>query len=247
MRNLVKAEWLKIWNGRVWWILSGFALLMCAMACAGFLAEAKKQLPRGQTTPEVVTTTLVNVWFMVELVAALVAMIAVTREFGNGAINRSVLLSGGRRRLQVAKLIAATAAGAVFAAATGVLAAASPWVFLIGTGYRPAWTAETTWTLLGVMAVVVAGAVWGSALGLLIRNQVAAVVTMLLSTWLVSESLFRLVPAVGKFTVDEAMAAVYHDVKPELLSPPVALAVLAGWLALAAFAGGRQFLHRDLP
>lgn len=245
MRNLVKAEWLKIWNGRAWWILAAFAVLMCAMACAGFVSTAD-QMPADRTTPEAMTTTLVNSWFMVELVAALIAMIAATREFGNGAINRTVLLGGGRHRVHAAKLIAAALAGTVIAAATGVLAALAPWVFLTGERH-PAWTQETTYTLLGVMAVVVAGAVWGSALGMLIRNQVAAISVLLLNTWLVSEGLFKIVPSAGRFTLDKAMSSIYHDPNTELLAVPAACAVLLGWMALAALTGRHQLLRRDLP
>lgn len=247
MVDLVKAEWLKMWNGRLWWVLSAFTLVMSSTACFGFVSQFRQQLASGQTTPQVATTTLVNCWFMVELAAAVLAMVSVTREFGNGAICRSVLLSGGRARVYTAKLLAAAATGAAFALVTGVLAAASPWVFLAGTGYRPVWTGQATGTLLGVMAVVFAGAVWGSSLGLLIRNQTAAVVVMLFNTWLVSGALFRLAPSVGRFTIDEAMAAVYRDTAPGLLPVSAALAVLAGWLVLAAAAGRRQFLHRDLP
>ncbi len=247
MADLVRAEWLKIWNGRLWWMLSAFTLLMSVMAGLGFMTQFRQQLPAGQTTPQAATAALVNAWFVVELAAAILTMIAVTREFGNGAINRSVLLSGSRARLHAAKLMAAAATGAVFAAATGVLAAASPWVFMAGTGYRPVWSGQATATLLGVMAVVFAGALWGSTLGTLLRNQAAAVVVMLLNTWLVSEALFRLLPRVGRFTIDEAMASVYRDPKPELLPVTAGLAVLVGWIVLAAVAGRRQFLHRDLP
>jgi hypothetical protein len=247
MADLIRAEWLKVWNGRLWWVLSAFTLLMCAMAGAGFVSQATHQPPAGPNAAETLTQTLVNSWFMAELAAALITMICVTREFGNGAINRSVLLSGGRSRLMAAKLIVAGAVGVLFAVVTGVLAAVSPWVLLLRSPYHPVWTGRTTATVLGVMAVVVAGALWGSTLGVLIRNQVLAIVVMLLNTWLVSEALFRLVPAVGRFTIDEAMASIYQDDKPNLLSLPAALAVLAGWLVLAAVAGRARLLRRDLP
>ncbi|GAA2445441.1 ABC transporter permease [Streptomyces glaucus] len=245
MRDLIAAEWRKIWTGRAWWGVAAAAVLMCAMADAGFLQQEVATGVTGDTRE--ITSTLVQGWFMVELAAAVVAMLAVTREFGNGAVSRSVLLSGGRSRLLVAKLVAATGCGAVFAAGAGVLAAASPWVFLAGRTQEPEWTTDTTWTLLGVMLVIVVGAVWGALLGLLIRQQVAAILTLLISTWLVGEGLLRLVPEIGRFTIDEAMASVYRGGHEDLLPIPWALVVLAAWIVAGTIAARALFLRRDLP
>ncbi|GGQ30599.1 ABC transporter permease [Streptomyces mutabilis] len=246
MRDLVAAEWRKIWAGRAWWGAAAAAVLMCVMADAGFLQQEFASAPEPSDTREI-TSTLVQGWFMVELAAAVVAMVAVTREFGNGAISRSVLLSGGRGRLLAAKLIAVTGCGAVFALGAGVLAAASPWVFLAGRAQEPEWTATTTWTLLGVMLVIVVGAVWGALLGLLIRHQVAAILTLLISTWLVGEGLLRLLPEIGRLTIDEAMASVYRGGHEDLLSIPWALVVLAAWILAGTIAARTLFLRRDLP
>ncbi|GAA2504844.1 ABC transporter permease [Streptomyces longisporus] len=246
MRDLIGAEWRKIWTGRAWWCVVAAAVLMCAMADAGLLQQKLAKTPEGSSTSEI-TSTLVQGWFMVELAAAVIAMVAVTREFGNGAISRSVLLSGGRGRLLAAKLIAVAGCGTVFALGAGVLAAASPWVFLAGRTQKPEWTATTTWTLLGVMLVIVVGAVWGALLGLLIRQQVAAILVLLISTWLVGEGLLRLVPEIGRFTIDEAMASVYRGGNADLLSIPWALAVLAVWIVAGTIAARTLFLRRDLP
>ncbi|WP_037678341.1 ABC transporter permease [Streptomyces griseus] len=246
MRDLIGAEWRKIWTGRAWWGVAAAAVLMCVMADAGFLQQELARTPELGSTREI-TSTLVQGWFMVELAAAVVAMLAVTREFGNGAISRSVLLSGGRGRLFAAKLIAVAGCGSVFALGAGVLAAASPWVFLAGRAQEPEWTATTTWTLLGVMLVIVVGAVWGALLGLLIRQQVAAILVLLISTWLVGEGLLRLIPEIGRFTIDEAMASVYRGGNDHLLSIPWALVVLAVWIGAGTIATRTLFLRRDLP
>ncbi|MFF2522161.1 ABC transporter permease [Streptomyces liangshanensis] len=246
MRDLVRAEWHKIWTGRAWWGVTAAAVLLCVTAEAGLLQQELAKTPGGGDA-RAITSTLVQGWFMVELAAAVIAMLAVTREFTNGAISRSVLLSGGRGRLLAAKLIAVTCCGAVFALGAGVLAAVSPWVFLAGRRQRPEWTATATWTLLGVMLVIVVGALWGALLGLLIRQQVAAILVLLISTWLVGEGLLRLVPAIGKFTIDEAMASVYRGGNDHLLPIPWALVVLAVWIAAGTVAARALFLRRDLP
>ncbi|MDX3387416.1 ABC transporter permease [Streptomyces niveiscabiei] len=243
MRDLIAAEWRKIWTGRAWWGVAAFIVLMCVMADAGFVQQDDaKSGANGD-----ITSTLVQGWFMVELAAAVIAMLAVTREFGNGAISRSVLLGGGRARVLTAKLVAVTGCGAVFALAAGALAAVSPWLFLAGRERGPEWTATTTWTLLGVMLTIVVGAVWGALLGLLIRQQVAAIIVLLVSTWLVGEGLLRLVPSVGRLTIDEAMASVYRGGNENLLPIPWALLVLALWIGAGTIAARALFLRRDLP
>ncbi|SED52088.1 MULTISPECIES: ABC transporter permease [Streptomyces] len=247
MRNLIAAEWRKIWTGRAWWALGLSAALLCVLADAGYLTQALDQLPKGTTTEADLTSTLVQGWFMVELVAALATMLAVTREFSNGAICRTALLGGGRGRVLTAKLVAAAGTGAVYALAAGAAATVSPWLFLAGRAWHPQWTTTTTWTLLGVMLVIVVGALWGSLLGIVIRQQVVAIVVLLLSTWLVSEGLLRLAPKIGRFTIDEAMAAVYRSGNDGVLPIPWALVVLAAWIVVAGVAGRTLFLRRDLP
>lgn len=247
MRDLIASEWQKVWTGRAWWVLALAAALLCVLADAGYLTQALDELDQGTTTVEQLTSTLVQGWFMVELVAALATMLAVTREFSSGSIMRTTLLGGGRLRVLGAKLLVAAGTGAVFAVGAGVLAAVSPWLFLAGREYHPEWTMTATWTLLGVMGVIVAGALWGCLLGLIIRQQVVAVVVMLLSTWLVSGGLLRLIPDVGKFTIDEAMASIYRAGNEGLLSIPWAVVVLAAWIAAAGVAGRVLFLRRDLP
>jgi hypothetical protein len=246
VRDLIGAEWRKIWTGRAWWAVAAAAVLMCVMADAGFVQQDADKNPGGGSTAEI-TSTLVQGWFMIELAAAVVALLAVTREFGNGAISRSVLLSGGRARLLTAKLLAVVGSGAVFALAAGALAAVSPWLFLAGHDRQPEWTATTTWTLLGVMLAIVVGAVWGALLGLLIRQQVASILVLLVSTWLVGEGLLRLVPAIGRLTIDEAMASVYRGGNENLLPIPWALLVLAVWIGAGTTVARTLFLRRDLP
>ncbi|MCM3883393.1 hypothetical protein [Frankia sp. R82] len=247
MPDLLRAEWRKIWTGRTWWYLATAGVLLSVIGDAGYLKQALDKPVATRPSSAELTSTLVQGWFVIELVAALVAMLAVTREFGSGAICRSALLSGGRGRLLTAKLLTAAGSGAVFAVAAGAGGAISPWVFLPGHGYHPQWTATTTWTLLGVMLVVVSGALWGSLLGMVIRHQAGAVVTLLLSTWLVSGGLQRLVPSVGRFTIDEAMSSVCRGGTSGVLSIPWALVVLAAWIVATGVAARTLFLRRDLP
>ncbi|MGW6542734.1 ABC transporter permease [Streptomyces massasporeus] len=246
MRNVVAAEWSKAWTGRAWWTLAVIGVFLGFLASTGYVAQADESIARGQETIETVTDQVVRSWFMLLLFSALFGAIFVTKEYNSGAIARSVLLSGGRRRLLGAKLLVGTGMGVVFALLAAGLAAASPQVFLSTTEHQPVWTGETTLTLVGVFVVTVLGAPWGVLLGWIIRNQTATVAVLLGLTLFVDEALLRLLPAVGKFTMTIAMSSVYRDGKPELLSVPLALVVIGAWLAAAGFAARKLLLTRDV-
>ncbi len=243
MRDLLAAEWAKIWSGRAAWSMALIGLVLCVLAGSGYVAVADADIAKGTTTIQDVTGQLVRSWFMMLLISALLGAVYVSREYQAGTIGRSVLLSGSRARLFGAKLVVGTAMGAVFGLLAAVCAAVSPWIFLRGTEHDPAWTRETTLTLVGVFTVTVLGAPWGVLLGWILRNQAAAVAVVLGLTLFVDEALLRLAPVVGKFTMTIAMSSVYRDGKPELLSEPWAFVVIAGWLAAAGYAAHR-FLHR---
>ncbi|MFG7943901.1 MULTISPECIES: ABC transporter permease [Streptomyces] len=246
LRRLLSAEWSKMWTGRAWWSMALIGVLMGALAGSGYVTEADKDIAKGATTIEGVTDQVVRSWFMMLLFSALLGAIFVSREYQSGAIGRSVLLSGGRGRLLTAKLLVGLAMGVVFGALTVALAAASPSVFLPQAQLEPAWTHETTLTLIGVFVVTTLGAPWGVLLGWIIRNQAATVATLLGLTLFVDEALLRLAPAVGKFTLTIAMSSVYRDGKPELLSVPAASLTIAAWLVAAGIAARALFHKRDV-
>jgi ABC-2 type transport system permease protein len=246
MRNLLAAEWSKMWTGRAWWSMALIGVVLGALAGSGFVATADENIVKGATDIQAVTDQVVRSWFMLLLFSALLGAVYVSREYQAGTIGRSVLLSGGRSRLLAAKLAVGTAMGVLFGLLAAGCAAVSPWLFLAQTTHHPAWTHETTLTLIGVFVVTVLGAPWGVLLGWIIRNQTAAVATLLGLTLFVDEALLRVLPAVGKFTLTIAMSSVYRDGKPELLSEPLAFVVVAAWLAAAGYAARKLFLGRDV-
>ncbi|BFO21399.1 hypothetical protein SHKM778_77870 [Streptomyces sp. KM77-8] len=99
---------------------------------------------------------------------------------------------------------------------------------------------------MGVFTVTLLAAPWGVLLGWIIRHQVVLVAVLLGQALLIDESLLRLVPSVGRFMLTIAMSSVYRDGKPELLSVPVALLVIAVWLAVAGVVARRVVLRRDV-
>ncbi|MBW1596576.1 ABC transporter permease [Streptomyces sp. JJ38] len=246
MRDLLKAEWLKAWSGRTWWIMAVVALFMGLLGSSGAAAVGDQQLDEGVTDAAAVTAEMVRAWFSALLGSLLFGAVFVSREYGSGAVNRSALLCGGRTRLFTAKAAVGTAMGALFALVAAALAPASAYAFAGLFGFDVVWSGEASRTLLGVATVVVLAAPWGVMLGWLIRNQAATVAIALVLTLFVDETLFLLLPEVGRFTMQVAMGSVYLDGKEDALPVPFALAVIGGWLALAGFLARRRLVSRDI-
>ncbi|MER7660631.1 MULTISPECIES: ABC transporter permease [unclassified Streptomyces] len=246
MREVLNAEWLKAWSGRTWWIMAALAVFMGLLGSSGAAAVADQQIDSGATDAAAATAELIRSWFSVLLASVLFGALFVSREYNTGAINRSVLLCGSRTRLLAAKTIVGTAMGLIFALLAAGLAPLSLWGFFTLFGMDVQWSGEATLTLLGVFTVAALAAPWGVLLGWIIRNQAASVTLVLVVTLFVDETLFRVLPAVGKFTMGIAMGAVYRDAKPEMLSIPLALLVIAGWLVLAGYSARRLLVTRDI-
>lgn len=239
MRDLVAAARMRALTGKGWWLLAVGGVLMCVLAGAGFLTTASQLSPRDATDG------MVRLWFTLLLFSALFAANCVTRDYSSGAVGRSVLAAGRRQRMLAAGLVSSVEIGLAYGALAVALAAASPWLFLGRVDMQPAWTGHTTRILVGVFVVTVLAAPWGALVGWIARSQVVAAGLLLAQALLVDELVQHLAPSVGRFLLTTAMASVYGDVQPHLLSVPVALLVLAAWLAAAGWLAHRLVVARD--
>ncbi|MCX5376681.1 ABC transporter permease [Streptomyces sp. NBC_00091] len=246
MRNVLAGEWMKAWTGRTWLILASTGIFMSLLTCFGYASQGDETIALGQTTAAAVTDDMAQAWMMTFLMSAVFGGILVTREYNSGSIARSVLLSGGRLRLLSAKALVATAAGLINGLLAAVLAVLCAFALPARFGFTADWTGHTTRIVLGVVTVNVLAAPWGALLGWIIRSQLATVVTVIALTLLVEPGLQELAPQVARYLPTIAMSSVYLDGKPELLSVPLALLVLAGWLAAAGTAARQLLLSRDV-
>ncbi|OEJ26164.1 hypothetical protein AR457_18455 [Streptomyces agglomeratus] len=246
MRDLITAEWRKATTGRTWWILAGLGVLMSLTSGFGFASQGDAAITTGAASPSAVTDDVVRAWMMTFLFSSLFGALLVTREYASGSITRSVLLSGTRGRLFAAKLTVATLSGVLYGLLAAALAALCAYATLNHFGHSPEWTTETTLIALGVLACNVLAAAWGAFLGWIVRHQTATVVLLMALTLLVDPGVQQLAPDVAKFLLTIAMSSVYRDAKPDLLSVPVALLVIGGWLTAAGFAARKLLFTRDV-
>jgi ABC-2 type transport system permease protein len=245
MTDLIISDAMKAVTGR---LLPGLALggiLLSGTAAYGYAVAASPDAATGPADLGTVSGQVVRAWMMMFLFAALFGAIHVTREYSAGTIGRSVLVAGRTRFLAV-KTTTSAAVGALFGLVAVTLGLASAQGFLPLVGAHPVWTRDVWLTAAGVFACCVAAGVWGAALGWIIRHQVGAVSVVVFLTLVVEPALQRIVPDVSAYLLTIAMSALYLDGKPELLSVPLALTVVVGWLAAAWLLARRQLLARDI-
>ena len=179
--------------------------------------------------------------------AALLGVMAITGEFRHGTIRPTLLVAPSRSRVLAAKFVASTLAGIVL----GIVGIG----LSFGLGELVLQTRHVALQLDGgQIALVVAGgigasALWGAfgvAFGAAVRNQVGAIVTLLIWVLFVESIIFAVVPGVGRyFPAAAANALTQIEVAHRLAVLPGTL-VFAGYLLVAALAGLVVTTRRDV-
>ena len=116
MTALVRSELLKLYWTRATWFFMAGAVLLAAFRVELVLASVGKVGSPLRGSPEL-TLTVLGVSGAGSLVVALLAVVLVTREFHYATWTSTLLITPSRRRVLVAKFVAAVVLGAVGAAA----------------------------------------------------------------------------------------------------------------------------------
>jgi ABC-2 type transport system permease protein len=186
---------------------------------------------------------------MVTTVALLLGMVAAAGEFRHGTVTTTFLACPRRRDVVRSKLGASALAGAAMGAVSLVMSAAValPWLWRSGIEVHAG--TEAAALAAGLVVETALYFALGTSMGLLLRNQAAAVAVAL--TWLLAiESLLGDVFARSAF-VDWLPAAagramVHVGPVPEGPGPALAAAVFGGHVAALAIAATALTLHRDI-
>lgn len=263
----VRAEWRRVASTRLWWgLLIPVAVLALLINLFGGLlgSGAGGDFP---VLPASVAFTLT----LTAVFAAVYGTVAAAGEFRHRTVTTAYLTAGGRGRVLVGKLTAGAGVGALYAVAAVLVGVGAG---LLGQGAAGAGAG----TLVGVAAVGVAvAALWGAlgaGLGILLANQVGALLLLLVYLQIGelvlaavlnnsdSDALARLTPylpgnagdvAIYDFPARELAGPGFADRIVEELAgvtaPPPwwgALSVLAGWTALVAVLAWTVGDRRDI-
>jgi ABC-2 type transport system permease protein len=262
----LRAEFRRVASTRLWWALLVPVVVLAAVVnlFGGLLGGAVGDLP----------VLLASVAFTLTLVAVFAGVygtVTAAGEFRHRTVTTAYLAAGGRGRVLVGKLVAAAAVGAVYALAGAVVGTAA------GLAGQRAGRMPPLGELLAVTGIGVAvAALWGvigAALGVVLANQVGALVALLVYLQVGelvlaaalnnagSRAAARLTPYLPGNAGDvaiydlpaHALGGAFGDQVVEQLAgvtdPPPwwgALAVLAGWATLVAVVAWTVGDRRDI-
>jgi ABC-2 type transport system permease protein len=181
------------------------------------------------------------------LFAALAGIMLVTGEYRFGTIRPTLLFTPRRSTVLNAKVIASVLAGIAFAITGEVIAVAVGEVILHSRGVGIDLD-HHDWALLTI-GTVGGTALWGGigvGLGMIVRNQVGAIIGLLAWLFLVENLLFGLAPSVGRYVPSQAQNGLMGFTTDHLLSPAAGAAVLFGWTVVLCAVGAVLAARRDV-
>jgi ABC-2 type transport system permease protein len=183
------------------------------------------------------------------------ALVGITGEWRHRTITSSLLAAPDRLRFLGAKTLAFAAAGVVLSLAIMTVIVIVGLVVLTARDL-PTPPAGDLAALVGRNAIVAAllGA-FGVAIGGLLRNQVVAVVGVLVLLVMIEPVVIGLVPDVGRFGPFSALPTAISGIpasdaglgdEVDLLAPGLAVLVLLGWIGGVFAAAAALLRHRDV-
>lgn len=244
MRALLRAELIKLRTTRTFVVLTAATLAISLLVV-------------------VLTTTIQDEWTeddardlftsdFTGLFILLLGVMGMAGEWRHRTITSTVLAAPRRLRLLSAKTISYAVAGIAISLIVTVAIMAIGTLILSARDLPTAGLgdlADVLWRNLVVAAYLGA---FGVCIGGLIRNQIVAIVGLLLLMFAIEPAVLGLAPEVGKFgpTLGAPNGFIgLEDVfgeGDEQLTPAVALLVMIGWVGLAFAAAAARLERRDL-
>jgi ABC-2 type transport system permease protein len=181
------------------------------------------------------------------LFAALIGVMAITSEFRHGTIRPTFVVTPQRTRVLAAKVIASLLMGVLFGLAAIALSFGLGYAILAIRGIPlELETSHVVWLMLGTPALTAAWAAIGAGLGAIVRNQVFAVIGLIVWAMVIDNLLVNLVPSIGSYTPGAASAAIIADPASYVLSATAGVLLLVGYVAAFVAAGAVLLARRDV-
>jgi ABC-2 type transport system permease protein len=181
------------------------------------------------------------------LFAALIGVMAITSEFRHGTIRSTFVVTPDRRRVIAAKVVASLLMGIAFGLAAIGLSFGIGYAILSGRGID--FALGTNHVLLLVFGTLLMTALWaalGVGVGAVVKNQVFAVIGLIIWAFVIDNLLRELVPDVGRFTPVAASDSITAGFADYLLAPVAAGLLLLGYVLAFVAAGTFLVARRDV-
>jgi ABC-2 type transport system permease protein len=246
MTALLRAEMLKLRTTRTFVALAGVtlgtSLLLAGLVC--LLSEPTEE----SVLTDVFTSDTSSLFIL------LLGIVGIAGEWRHRTIASSLLAAPDRRRFLAAKTVAYAAAGLTLSLFVSMSVAVLGFA-LLSARDLPLPEAGELVAQWGHNALVAAllGAL-GVALGAVVRNQVVAIVGVLVLSFVAEPLVIDLVPAVGRFGPFVALPVAVQDIPAssvglegvDLVAPGLALLAMLAWIGAVFGAGAALLRRRDL-
>jgi ABC-2 type transport system permease protein len=243
--RLVRAELLKLFTTRTFYVLLGVALLVSGLTAGIVAAEEGLNDDPALELAEVVSFS--------GFLALVIGILLTTNEYRHGTIASTFLVTPQRPRVLAAKLLAGGLAGAAFGLAVAALAVgiAVPW--LEGTADEISFDSQLLEAVGRLLAMYALFALVGVAVGAVVQNQAGAIVATF--GWIfVIEQIVNVVAGiladgdspVAPYLLGSALFAVVAAGGDDTaLHAGWALVLSCGYVAVLALAGAAAMVRRD--
>jgi ABC-2 type transport system permease protein len=239
----LRAEILKVRSTRttLGLVLGMTALILLFVILTALLTSVHEMGQRDQQR------SLYAIGSFAGLFAALAGIMLVTGEYRFGTIRPTYLFTPKRSTVLVAKMTASLVAGLVFALIGEILSVGIGGLILHERSVSMALSQHDYWLL--TIGTLIGTALWGGigvGLGMIVRNQVGAIIGILAWGFVIQNLLFALAPSVGRWTPDSAQNGMMGMTDAHLLDPGVGGIVLVGWTIVFCVAGAVMAAGRDV-
>jgi ABC-type transport system involved in multi-copper enzyme maturation permease subunit len=238
-----RAELLKIRSTRttIGIVLGMIALILLFSLLSGLLTKA----PNLTSTED--QRGVLGVGSLAGVFSALAGIMLVTSEYRFGTIRPTFLFTPKRSRVVGAKLAAGLLAGILFGVVGEGLGFAIGYATITGRGLTYALSGgQTALLLLGTLAGIALWGALGVGVGVIVRNQVGAIIGLLAWGFVAENLLFAFVPSVGRFAPVHAQDALMGLTTDHLLPAAAGGATLVAWTIAFSLAAVGLAARRDV-
>ena len=245
MTRLVAAELFKLRTTRTFAAMVGTTIALLLLILILTLALTDR-FDTENDVRSLLSSASISGLFMLIL-----GVVAGAGEYRHGTIASTLLVTPNRLRAVTAQTLGVAAAGLTVGLACAVLSAAIGLPWLSAKDAATLSTGELLALFLGCAVYTALAAAFGVALGALMRNQVAAVVLVLVFLFVVDPALSALLDEYGKFSLSglsSSMSGGSPDDAPgsELLPQGVAALIWAAYTVAVAAGAALMTARRDV-
>lgn len=242
MTALLRAELLKLRTTRTFVALVGTALAL-SLLVVGLTTVL------GDNFTEDDVRDLFTADFS-SLFILLLGVMGMAGEWRHRTITSTVLAAPDRLRLLAAKTLSYAVAGAVLSLIVTVTIMAVGTLILSGRGETTVGVADLADVLWRNLAVAALLGAFGVCIGGLLRNQVVAIVGLLIFSFALEPAVLALAEDVGRFGPLVGAPGGIQGINPvdegQLLAPRIAVVVMIAWVAISFAATAVVLRRRDL-